>query len=201
MSASAALTNSFVIWDVTGRIQGAGQEVSPLGAKELDAVGSDMDGDDAAKAWQAILALASRPEQAVPLVKPRLPANPPLDSKRLARLLADLDDDDFDTREQASKELIALGHAAAPAVRKLRVHAPSQEARDRAAKVLAKLDDAGIVTQELRFLRALEVLEYAGTPEAVKLLEAEATGAAESKLTQGAKAALDRLAKRRPEKR
>src|SRR5260370_7855644 len=173
MSASAALTNSFVIWDVTGRIQGAGQEVSPLGAKELAAVGSDMDGDGAAKAWQAILALASRPEQAVPLVKPRLPANPPLDSKRLARLLADLDDDDFDTREQASKELIALGHAAAPAVRKLRVHAPSQEARDRAPKVLANLADAGIATQELPFLRAPASLAYADTPAPVTPLPAD----------------------------
>ncbi len=47
----------------------------------------------------------------------------------------------------------------------------------------------------LRELRALEVLEQAGTDQARQVLEALAKGAPEAHLTQGAKAALERLAK------
>jgi WD domain, G-beta repeat len=195
MLASAALDGSFLVWDVTGRIKGAGQRVEPLGEKELDAAWSDLGDDDAAKAWKAILSLTARPEQAVPLLKRRLPANQPFDPKRLAKLLADLDSNDFDTRDQASKDLAALGHAAAPALRKLLASEPSVDLRVQVEKLLGKVGKDGILTEEVRCLRALEILEYAATPEAKKLLAAEAEGATTSQLTQGAKAALERLAK------
>jgi hypothetical protein len=129
-----------------------------------------------------------------------LPANAPLDPKRLTKLLAALDDDDFDTRDQATNDLAALGHAVAPALRKHRESELSVEARVRVDKLLGKLGKDGILTEELRCLRAVEVLEYVASAEAKKLLSAEAEGASQSLVTQGAKAALDRLAKRPPEK-
>jgi hypothetical protein len=200
MLASAGNDGAPIVWDVTGRILGAGQKVKPLGAKELDAAWSDLAGKDAAKAWQTMRSLVARPEQAVSLLKERLPPNPPLDPKRLPALIADLDSDNFDTREKACKDLEALGHAAAPFLRKLDTSKSSAEVRQRVQMVLDRLVKSGILTEELRCARALEVLEYAATPEARKLLEAQARGAAESLLTQGAKAALDRIAKRRPGK-
>jgi len=45
-------------------------------------------------------------------------------------------------------------------------------------------------------LRALEVLEQVGTPEARQVLTTLATGAPHARLTREAKAALDRLSKR-----
>ena len=48
----------------------------------------------------------------------------------------------------------------------------------------------------LRALRTVAVLEYAGTPEARHVLVALAKGAPAARLTQEAKAALERLAKR-----
>lgn len=45
-------------------------------------------------------------------------------------------------------------------------------------------------------LRAIEVLKVAATPEAKRLLEMLAAGAAEAELTREAKASLQRLAKR-----
>jgi hypothetical protein len=181
---------------VTGRIVGPHRDVKPLGDKGLDACWADLAGGDAAKAWQAILALAARPEQAVPLLRQRLRPHPPLPPQRLAGLLADLDSDSFRAREQASKELAALGAVAGPALRQLHASAPSPEVQRRVEKLLGKPGQEGILSEELRCIRALEVLEYLATPEARKLLAALAEGEPASPLTQGAKAALDRLSKR-----
>jgi len=48
----------------------------------------------------------------------------------------------------------------------------------------------------LRQLREIQVLEHIGTPEAQEVLKKLAQGAPEARLTQEAKAALDRLSKR-----
>jgi hypothetical protein len=198
MVASVGFDSAPLVWDVTGRILGASQQAAPLNAKELDAAWSDLAGEDAAKGWLAIRALLARPQQAVPFLKQRLPANGPLDPKRLARLLADLQDDEFDVREQACKDLAAVGLAAAPALRKLQASPPTADVRIRVEKLIGKLGQGGIVTEELRCGRAVEVLGYLATPEAQKLLEAEAQGDARSVLTHDARAALDRLARRQP---
>jgi hypothetical protein len=65
--------------------------------------------------------------------------------------------------------------------------------RDRVKPLLARLDwSAGW----LRTLRALQVVESVGTPEARELLESLARGAPYARLTREAKASLSRLAKR-----
>jgi hypothetical protein len=50
--------------------------------------------------------------------------------------------------------------------------------------------------EAVRALRATEVLEHCGTPEAQRVLETLAQGAPEARLTYAAKMALERLAKR-----
>jgi hypothetical protein len=77
---------------------------------------------------------------------------------------------------------------------------PSAEARRRTEQLLAKVQKE-LTGEALRALRAVEVLEHIGTPEASRVLESLAKGAPGARLTGEAKASLDRLAKRQSPKR
>jgi hypothetical protein len=72
---------------------------------------------------------------------------------------------------------------------------PSLEARQRIDKLLDKLATLRVPSETLQGLRAVEVLEKLGTPDARKLLERLAQGAAGARLTRDATASLDRLAR------
>jgi hypothetical protein len=60
---------------------------------------------------------------------------------------------------------------------------------------LQKLEGPITSPQRLQALRAVEVLEHIGSPEAIKVLEYLSQGAPGARLTQEAKASLDRLHK------
>jgi HEAT repeat protein len=126
-------------------------------------------------------------------LKEALPPVAPADEKRLARLIADLDDDEFATREQATAELEKLGEVALPALRKALAANPSAEVRLRGEQLLRKDDDPVPSGERLRALRAAEALEQAGTKEAREALRHLAGGAGGARLTREAKAALERL--------
>jgi hypothetical protein len=137
--------------------------------------------------------LSTRSRQSVPFLASHLnPARPP-DHERLRRLLAELDDDRFEVRQRAVAGLEGLGELAVPHLRKLLARRPSLEVRERAQQLLRKLARPILVGAPLREVRAVAVLEFAGTPEARRLLAALAKGAAEARLTREAKAALRRL--------
>src|SRR5262249_56665812 len=125
------------------------------------------------------------PEAAVGFLRGRLrPAAG--QTANVNKLLADLDSDDFDTRQKASQALAVLGAASEPALRKA-LGGPSLEVRLRAEKLLRKLLSQPLPAEELRRLRAVEALEYAGTPAARGLLDALARGAPDARLTREAK--------------
>ena len=112
-------------------------------------------------------------------------------------LIADLDSDDFDRREAASKELASLGPQAESTLRKALKQTDSAEVRAR-IRPLLKAPDQWVVTDAdmLRVIRAIWVLERIGTPEARAVLDDLAKGDPEVRQTQEAKAALDFLDKR-----
>jgi hypothetical protein len=72
---------------------------------------------------------------------------------------------------------------------------PSAEVRLRAEQLLARIAGAFTTPEQLRQLRAVESLEHLGTVEARTLLEGLAQGTPEGRLTQEAKAALQRMTK------
>ncbi|HEV2949760.1 MAG TPA: hypothetical protein VGX70_20455, partial [Gemmataceae bacterium] len=96
------------------------------------------------------------------------------------------------------KELEKLGEPALGALRKAMKGHPSAEARRRLEQLINK-QDLELVNpspDHRRSVRAVEVLELAGTPEAQKVLKTLSQGAPEARLTQEAKASLERLAHR-----
>jgi RNA polymerase sigma factor (sigma-70 family) len=178
---SASDDTTIVLWDVTGR---AGRRPAALTAKDLDGLWRDLSGKDGRAAYRAIWRLAAAPGQALPMLRKRvLP-----DAGRVKSLLEGLSSEQFATRQKAAQQLEDDFEQAEPALRAVLKRQPSVETRRRVEGLLEK--------GEARAWRVLEVLEYTGTPEAVEVLRALAAGGEAGLLTQGARAALQRLEKR-----
>ncbi|MHB8736877.1 MAG: hypothetical protein ACYC6M_16360, partial [Terriglobales bacterium] len=197
--ASGSADTTVLLWDATGRPIAARGGV--LSAGRLQTLWADLASKDAGKAFDAIGLLTASPEQAVPLLKDKLrPAPAPADPKQVARLLADLDSDEFAARQKAAEGLRHLRERAEPALREALQGKLSLEARKRVEELLEGVHALAVSPEGLRGLRALEVLEHIGTADARQVLESLAKGAAETRLTREAKASLERLAKRHPTK-
>jgi WD40 repeat protein len=178
-----------LVWGVTGP-HGQGGRVQP------DALWADLASKDAGRAYHAVWALAADDNQALPLLRARLrPATGP--GPGLRRLLADLDSEDFEARQRATAELEKLGEAATPALRQALEGKPGPAARRRLERLLEKALAHKPAPETLGALRALAVLEYLDTPDARRLLRALAEGDPDALLTREAKAALQRVARRR----
>jgi RNA polymerase sigma factor (sigma-70 family) len=191
--ASVGLDTTALVWDVA-RYTRRERPLVHLGADELRSAWEDL-GGDAEKAYRAAGALAAAPEQAVPFLAEKVrPAAAP-DAKRVGQLIADLDGERFEVREQATRELEKLGGLAEPALRQALSGRPSAEAKRRLEGLLEKLDGATPTPEEARAVRVVEVLEHAGTAAARQLLTTLAGGVPEALLTREAKAALQRVGK------
>jgi WD40 repeat protein len=185
------------LWDLSGLRNFSKQPATALANEELEALWTALASADAARAYQSIWALARAPRQAVPWVQERLSPVAAVEPPKLARLLASLDSDAFPERERATIELEKLGEALGPALRKVLTEQSSLEMRRRVKRLLEKLEPTAS-PENLRVLRALEVLEHIGTAEARRVLERLADGTPEARLTREAKASLARLVDRCP---
>ncbi|QEL17764.1 hypothetical protein [Limnoglobus roseus] len=149
------------------------------------------------KAYRAGWDLAARPGQAVAVVRANVSPVAAADAEAVGRAAAALDATAFADRDAAEKELLKLGPAAAPALRKLVAATPSVEQRDRAEKVLAayadRLTRVTPSAADVPGVRAVTALERTATPGALAVLDALAGGASDARLTREAKAAADRL--------
>jgi RNA polymerase sigma factor (sigma-70 family) len=160
---------------------------------------TDADGKAGFQAQGRFLA---EPAKAVEWFAARLtPANPP-DSARLKALIADLDSEDFATRERATAKLKEPWlkepwPVATDALREVAAKSASAEARRRAEGLLKEMANAITPPGELRGLRAAEVLERIGTTEARTLLRKLTKGSPEARLTRDATAACERLERRK----
>jgi WD40 repeat protein len=184
-----------LVWDLTGRLAAAGKWGASLSPDGLAAHWAALGGADAEAGFRAVRALAADPVRSVPFLGERLRPVVGADDKRMARLIAGVGSDEFAVREQATAELEKLGAAALPAVRKALAARPEVDARRRLERLIERQDreEWSSSPDRLRTVRALEVLERAGTPEARRVLEALANGAPGARLTQDARGALGRL--------
>jgi hypothetical protein len=181
------------LWDYTAPGRDGGGTLASLWER--------LAGDDATAAYAAVGTLAGQSgpgvrwigEHLKPVPRAPRPAN---DTERVARLIADLDDDEFEIREKASTALRLMGPAAGPALRKAMERTASAEVKLRLEKLLELLEVSTLSPEELRAIRAVEVLERIGSAGAGELLRTLAKGDEAARLTQEAQAALGRLASR-----
>lgn len=141
-----------------------------------DALWDALAAEDGATAYEAIRALAGRPGAAA-LLHDRLNdvvAKDTFDDepKRVAKLIGELDSDDFTVREQASKDLRNLGRLIVPSLRKALEAKPGDEVQRRLTELLDAATKAAPPPEVLRVGRALEALEMAGGTEGRQALEA-----------------------------
>jgi len=139
-------------------------------------------------------ALAAARGQGIALLRGKVRPAAAIDPRHLARLVADLDSNEFSVREKATQELQALGERAAPSLRRALEKQPSLELRRRVKELLDGLNQ--LPAEQVRGIRAVEVLEHTGSLEARRILRSLAQGTPEARLTREAKASLKRLAKR-----
>jgi RNA polymerase sigma factor (sigma-70 family) len=187
---SGGLDKKAHIWDVS-QITGRHREVTQRSPADLETDWKDL-GGDAAKGYAALGRLVSSPGKAVAFLGKYLQSAKVPDSKRIEQLIGNLDDAQFQVREQAKQELAALGEDAAPLVRKALAGKPSLEARQRLEALLDQLDGVSPSAETVRQVRAVEALELIGNPEARRLLLTLAAGPL-CRLTQEAKASAERL--------
>jgi RNA polymerase sigma factor (sigma-70 family) len=190
--ASGSADTTVLLWDVTGRPAGRSDRQS---AEQLWA---DLANKDATKAFDAIGLLTAAREQAVAMLRDKLkPAPPPTDRMQVARRIAKLDNERFEIRQKAMEELKQLGERAEPVLREALKDKLPLEARKRIEELLEGVRVLSATPERLRDLRAVEVLEHIGTPDAQQLLQSVANGAPSARLTREAKASLQRIAKLR----
>jgi hypothetical protein len=164
-----------------------------LTEQQLQSAWNDLASTKPANVFFAVWRLAACPEQSVPWIRAKVsPAKQP-DPQRLLQLLSELGDRSFRIREKATRELEEKDKAAKPSIRSALERQPSAEARLRMGRLLERLRAAAFPPETMRRLRAVEVLEYAGTPQARRLLSDIARGAPESVLTKDASAARERM--------
>lgn len=191
MLISASDDTTALVWDLRGSL-GAGTVPERI---NLDECWSALAGADADQAYRAVGRLAAAPAQAVPYLGERLRPVPTADDQRLARLIAELDSDQFVARDQATKTLEELAEAAVPALRQAAKDVSSAEARRRIEALLEVLErePSDPSPERLRVLRAIEVLEWADTVAARQVLRRLAQGAPIGRSTREATEALRRL--------
>jgi hypothetical protein len=170
-------------------------------AEQLQGWWQDLLSRDALAWLPAASLLGSAPEQSVPFLRERLKKQAPGDEeRRIAKLIKDLDDDEFSIREAASQELAKLGAASVPHLEKAYRETESLEVRERVRKLLGRRPGSGELTaEERRLLRCVRVLDQAGTSAAKELLES-LTASEDARLKREARAALARLTRRSPDR-
>jgi RNA polymerase sigma factor (sigma-70 family) len=168
---------------------------SPGPPATLSQLWDDLAGPDATKAYRAVWALTEAPH-ALDFMRKKLPGVVVPERDHVHRLIDDLNGDRFEVREAAGRALAELAESAIPALEIAFKTPASAEQGKRLGDLLNRLKDDSTPQQILR-TRAVQVAELAGTPEARQTLEEWARGAPDARLTQEARAALDRLDRRK----
>jgi hypothetical protein len=147
----------------------------PLTLIQLGKLWADLGKADMKAAGSALRKLVAGRKESVPYLH-RMLSMKPLESdvKQIARWIQDLDDYEFQIRETAYRGLDNLGDAAIRHLQLGRAQAGSPEHRNRIEALLKNrgVAEGELTNEQLRLVRAVRVLEWAGTAEALQALDA-----------------------------
>lgn len=188
---SASLDGTALVWDAAAR---PAAPAPPAGPDEAFGL---LASPDPAVAHRGIVALLCTPDAAVKLLSEKIAVPTAVPADRLARLVADLGSPEFPTRQAAAKALSDIGGEVGPVLEAAVKSSPTPEVRRIAGEILNRLAAPPTNPDDLRALRAVEVLESVETAAAREVLTKWAGGPANHRLTTEAAAALRRMPGRR----
>ncbi len=192
---SAGADASALVWDTTP-LRAEPTPSDPTTAPSADDVWSILADPDAAKVHPIAQRLVSDPQKTLELFRDRIRPAASLDESHLAKLVAELESPRYAIRQRARQELERLGDAAIPALR-MALEQGGAEARAVARRLLDSLSIQKLTGEQVRQIRAIEILERLRDPEAVAILRDLAKGGATAISTQEARRALERLTEKR----
>lgn len=170
----------------------------PLAPAQLAELWDELAKTDLKAAGSATRKLVAGHKASVPYLQKMLKAKPlEGDVNQIARWIAELNDEAFLVRESAHRALDKLGDAVIRHLQEARVKAASQEHRSR---IDALLKSRGVVEGELtnsqlRMIRTARILEWAGTMESWKALDALAKDPPDANVLPDIRSAHERLTK------
>src|SRR5262249_22989651 len=137
--------------------------------------------------------LASPAEQVVSFLEDKLKPTKHVPGHEIDLLIADLGSEVYKARQRATHRLLEiLPQSKAAMTRSLEKNLPLEQHR-RVAQLVAVLKRREVSPEDLRELRAIELLEAIASPHATRLLKSLADGHPAARLTDEAIAALERM--------
>jgi WD40 repeat protein len=187
--ASSATDGTVLVWEVPAKAGGTPEAVVAGFEEAFRLLGAT----DPASAQRGMELLYRSPAETPKQCSDRIAVPAAAVMGRIDKLIANLDDEEFSVRSAAVKELDAIGGEASSYLRTAIEKSPSAEVRKLAGEVLTRIETSPPKADDLRALRAIEVLESLATTEAKAVLTKWASGPNGHRLTAEANAALTRL--------
>jgi hypothetical protein len=188
--ASGSEDTTLLIWKVLLH----GKHRDPLAEEEFLTLWDRLK-SDAGKAYDAQVKLLHTPKSAVSFLAKHLQPAPVLDPQTVAPLIQSLDSKAFRIRVKAAKQLERFGDLARQPIRKAMAVDLPLDTRRRLEVLLGKMHQA--TPSQLRYLRAIEILERVGGPEAMKILERLTQGNPDSLVTAESRTVVARMKKKK----
>jgi hypothetical protein len=180
-----------LLWNL-GKLSG---EPTALSAAEATNAWELLADDNVKLAQAAIRDLSASGKIALRIIREQVKPEIQIDERKIAQLIDDLVSPDFPTRKRAAEALIACGVVAEKALRSALAKDAPLELQRTGAEILVHIGQQTLTGRPLQSVRAIEILERIGTPEAVAVLETLSKGERRAFQTKAALWALERLKK------
>ena len=199
MIASGSSDKTAIVWNVKEGLLAAAER--PQADKDFAKCWDTLRDGKPLDASETVASLAAGQDDAVNWLESKLrPAGKP-DAVKVKKWLAQLNDNAQPKRDEASRELAALGPLIETEVKKALADPPSAEVKRRLQELQREMRSLWSSDPDtVRAVRAVYVLERIGSEKAVALLKKLAEGEAAARLTREAKISLERIDVRKPPK-